>query len=71
MNHLLGAAASLVRGAEGVKGVIVKSGAEVGGVIVRGGVGMLAAGPNRAADLISAHAEVRVHWRHVIAITRL
>lgn len=58
-DYLFDAAASLVRGAEGVTGVIAKGGAEVGGAIVRGGVDILAAGPNRAAGLINAHVEVR------------
>ncbi|CAN0478391.1 unnamed protein product, partial [Ectocarpus sp. 12 AP-2014] len=50
--------------AEGVKGVVTKGGAEVGGaiargggVIARGGVDILAAGPNLAAGLITPHAE--------------
>lgn len=58
-NYLFDAAASLVRGAEGVKGAIAKGGAEVGGAIVKGGVDILTAGPNRAAGLINAHVEVR------------
>lgn len=52
--------------AEGVKGVVTKGGAEVGGaiargggVIARGGADILAAGPNLAAGLITSHAEVR------------
>lgn len=51
--------------AEEVKGVVTKGGAEVGGaiargggVIARGGVDILAAGPNLAAGLITSHAEV-------------
>ena len=63
-NYLFDAAASLVRGAEGVKGAITKGGAEVGSAIVRGGVDILAAGPNRAAGLIHAHVEGReLAWR--------
>lgn len=58
--HLHDAAATLARSAEGVSDAIAKNGAEVGGAIVRGGVGILTAGPHLAADLISAHAEVSV-----------
>lgn len=64
-DHVLGAAATIVRGAQELKGVVVKGGAEVGGaiargggVIARGGVDVLTAGPNLAASLLSAHAEV-------------
>ena len=64
-NQVLDAAATVVRGAQGVKGVVVKGGAEVGGaiargggVIARGGVDVLTAGPTMAAGLLNAHAEV-------------
>ncbi|CAM9490330.1 unnamed protein product [Ectocarpus fasciculatus] len=50
--------------AQGVKGVMTKGGAEVGGaiakgggVIARGGADILAAGPTLAAGLITSHAE--------------
>lgn len=64
-SHVLDTATNIVRGAQGVKGAVVKGGAEVGGanargggVIARGGVGVLTAGPTIAAGLVSAHAEV-------------
>lgn len=70
-NHVFGAAATIVRGAQGVKGVVAKGGAEVGGaiargggVIARGGVDVLTAGPNLAGGFLTAHAEVgTVHRR--------
>lgn len=60
-SYVFDAAATLRRGAEGVREVIAKGGAEVGGAIVRGGVDILAAGPSRAADLIMEHVEVRAN----------
>lgn len=59
------AAATFARSAQGVKDAVTKGGTEVGGVLAKGGgviarngVDLLAAGPNLAAGLINAHAEV-------------
>ncbi len=70
-NRVFDAAATLAKSASLKRRtkVVAKSGAEVGGAIARGGaviakgsVEVLAAGPNLAATLINAHAEVGTRW---------